>query len=383
MRSKSTLQIKTLLLNGIMQPHHDVFTFLPTFPLGFGTDLSQASSSPSPLDLEDSALYFNEYDDKGPVQTPSPLPVSTASSLKTKCDAAPNELGVCYGGSLLGSVYQQCEMRVKGHSRSVVCARHHAFIKCEKCSNVLHNGCWTVDVNLIFILPTKKYPWTCHECLTKTEDAVVAAPFTTTTQTDALDDLQDANHDDDEASKCVKSTFLMTKDELNKQFMKSGWKVRSSDATNKHERIYYRCLSKKCETKFSAREEQPNEWIVTDMPSTHACVSVKAPTGLIEKRCDIPSVVLDKIKELGGGGRHGPIFEGPAIREFIRANYNVLIEVSLIHSICYQAKTLVFGETGDTIALGNQQKVMIAKLMYTVQHPLNQIPTNQLPTTLL
>jgi hypothetical protein len=335
----------------------------------FGSVSSSSSSSPSPLTCQETAQYLL------PDDAQSGKTVSTASSLrkaKEQCDAPPDELGKCYGGTLLGLVYEQCETRVKGHKRGEVCARHHAFIKCIQCGNVLHAGCWTVDANLNYILPTKKFPWTCHECLLSprieaiTGNAGGAATPTATGGT-LIANVDNAVEDaeDDDTSELVKSTFLMTKDDLVKEFMKSGWKIRSSDATNKHARIYFHCQGKKCQSKFSAREEKLNEWIVTDMPSTHACANVRAPTGLIDKRCDIPSAVLDKIKELGMGYRGSRIFEGPAIREFIRVKYNCLIEVSLIHSICYQAKTLVFGESGDTIALGIQQTVMVAKLMYT------------------
>jgi hypothetical protein len=323
-----------------------------------------------------------------------PLPTdSSATFVKSDAACCDDESFhvLCFGGPYEDVLHNRhCSVRPKYHRRGTVCTKGKRFVKCNSCTNVVHEGCWAKDAKGGFEFPFSLPQWTCAACSSSQQitQITTSVPASQSDQTTPLKSLSSTILK--QSATCppfFSSVKFGTIRQLKTEMRKSGWKLRSSNSTTKHLKVYFHCglinpenQEKGCQITFKATCLLPSssdptgattEWTVHHQPSSHSCcppdhVKQEARTGILDKMVDVPEEVLKEITKLGQKKR----FDSKAIQMHIFDEYKILVSVELIYNVGYRARQAVFGETADTTQLRLQQEKRrqqgdIYELIYT------------------
>jgi hypothetical protein len=316
------------------------------------------STSPTPMSLGEVQQYL------------APSPSNTSAALPNGSAALPNvseEVEVqlscttysCAGGSWSGHNFQLCDKRPafqthRHHARGIVCVIHHRFIKCASCSLHIHVGCWVKSSNG-YTQPKRDVPWTCQKCTLKSDvDPKVksetlntdeaskctlplaisasagdqGATFQTSECTLPLTSSASAG---DQGAPC--HSFFSNKQTMLEHMREQGWALNS----NEDKRIYFRCTkcSRRINTKAHTDDVENGEWTAVNMPSSHDCYRFKpVATCMTTRVCHLPNAVFMEIQRLACS----KAFNTVSIQSFIKAQYAIVVNTSLIYNIGYRAR---------------------------------------------
>jgi hypothetical protein len=324
------------------------------------------STSPDPLSLDQVQLFL------------APSPTEDSATL---CQLLPNGLEQsevqlicttynCAGGSWSGRDFELCDKRPafqqhRHHARGVVCVIHHRFIKCASCSLHIHAGCWVKSLNG-YTQPQRDVPWTCQQCSLKSDvDPKVKSetPITDDSSKCTLPLTSNASAGDqgatcqtskctlpltsnasagDQGATCQTSkcalpptchSFFENRQTMLAHMRSEGWAVKSTEDN----RIYFACTkcSRRIKTKAQTDDVENGEWTAVNMPSSHDCVRYKpVATCMTTRVCHLPNAVFMEIQRLACS----KAFNTVSIQSFIKAQYAILVNTSLIYNIGYRAR---------------------------------------------
>jgi hypothetical protein len=349
------------------------------------------STSPSPLSLGEVQQYL------------APSPSNTSAALPNGSAALPDGLEEvevqlscttynCAGGSWSGHDFELCDKRPafqqhRHHARGVVCVIHHRFIKCASCSLHIHEGCWVKSSNG-YTQPKRDVPWTCQQCTLKSDvDPKVKSETPNTEEASAKCTLplaSSASAGDQGAtcqtSKCTPTltssasagdqgatchSFFSNRQTMLAHMRDQGWAVKS----NEDNRIYFTCTkcSRRIKTKAQTDDVANGEWTAVNMPSSHDCHRHKPVATCVTSRvCHLPNAVFMEIQRLACS----KAFNTVSIQSFIKAQYAILVNTSLIYNIGYRAR--------QKLGISDMEKLILQRevCVYVTQALTLQINTN-------
>ena len=128
-------------------------------------------------------------------------------------------------------------------------------------------------------------------------------------------------------------------------------------------RLYYRCMGKKCEVKFTAKKSTDNDdtWFVENMPTCHSCSASATPqvaSSLLTLKDHLSEAHVKEIEHLG----MSKSFRSKQIQSHLLHHDKVLVDTKLIHNIVYRVRQKMFGHNADMLYLLEQQKVALLSL---------------------
>jgi hypothetical protein len=203
--------------------------------------------------------------------------------------------------------------------------------------------------------PKRDVPWTCQQCTLKSDvdpKFKSESPNTNEASKCTLPLTSSASAGDEGAtcqtSKCTLplTSSASARDEgatchsffSNRQTMLAhmrdqGWAVKS----NEDNRIYFTCTkcSRRIKTKAQTDDVANGEWTAVNMPSSHDCVRYKpVATCMTTRVCHLPNAVFMEIQRLACS----KAFNTVSIQSFIKSQYSILVNTSLIYNIGYRAR---------------------------------------------
>jgi hypothetical protein len=320
------------------------FTLDPTAPLGVGAAAaadSPHSSSPDPLSIDQVQAFLASSPSKDSAALPNGF-----DALPNGSDALPNGLEEvqlvcttynCPGFTWGGHHFEPCKFRPafqrhKNHARGVVCVIHHRFIKCASCSLHIHDGCWVESSNG-YTQPKRDVPWTCQQCTLKSDvDLKVKSETPNTNEASKCTlPLTSSASARDEGATC--HSFFSNRQTMLAHMRDQGWAVKSNEGN----RIYFTCTkcSRRIKTKAQTDDVADGDWTAVNMPSSHDCVRYKpVATSMTTRVCHLPNAVFMEIQRLACS----KAFNTVSIQSFIKSQYSILVNTSLIYNIGYRAR---------------------------------------------